>query len=142
MSRRSRKGKKKQSFNPIPIIIGIAAALLVVIAAVLLMNRNGSSSNITALDHNSYNKASKQHQGSKVKVTGSITTRQPLGDSHTLLQIDPDGESDGDKPVGVIVSDTVRDQHTQFNLDLNNSYIFVCKVDKQGFLRAEEIESK
>ena len=140
MSRRSKRGKAKQSLNPLPIIIGAVIALIAVVAILFVTSKGAPSA--PQLDHNSYNRASSQHQGSTVNVSGTILSSQPFQDSYTLLNIEPEGGSKDGKPLGVIVSDEVRDLHNKFNLDINNSYIFTCKANKKGFLLAQTIKSK
>jgi len=143
MSRRSRKSKNKQSSNAIPILIGIGIAVVAAVAIFLIMKvASSGGATATPLDHSSYNKASKNHQGNREEVTGTITARLPQSNNKTLLTVEPDELSPHDKPLGILVTQEVRDEFKEFNLDISNTYIFVCKIESDGFLYAEAIRSK
>lgn len=146
MSRRKRKAQSKNT-NLVPIFVGVGVAVLC--AAVVYIGMQlflPKSIDAPMLDIQSYTRNSKEHQGNAVKVIGTIKSRMTLLSGETLLEVTPETDvtqsSDSTKPLGLFVSEKIREKHQGLNLDVNDSYIFISKVSNHGHLVVEHMKTK
>ena len=145
MSRRARKGSRKQNLNPVPILIGMVVAL-VVVAGIIFIPRilsGPGGPEAPMLDYKSYNDGgSSNNSGNVNRVIGVIKERTTTESGITMLHIMPEDGDKDTKLLGLFISKEVRDQYQNINLDITNTYIFTVKTSSKGFLNVQAISSK
>jgi len=134
MARKSRK-KKSSSSNPIPMIIGsLCAIAILAIGYIVVTKDNGASSNVTALEAETYTTSPDSLRGSTFSVKADVVKRLHYQEGVTLVvQVNYDNE-----PIPIEIPASV----TGPNINANQEYTFIVKAKNDGWLVASSYTDK
>lgn len=142
MSRRAKKGKSRQQGNHTPILIGIAAAFAGFVLFIVFKSTVSGEKNHAVLPYAQYTDGgSKSLVGNTYQVLGTIKSSEE-NKGETVLGISYEGSTKESKLLVLWISPEVRQANSHFNLNLDSSYKFIVKVEKNGYLQVQSFMTK
>lgn len=143
MSRRSKRGKSKQSVNPMPIIIGAVGAIAAVAVVFLFMQGlPGGTKDAQTMSYAQYTDGGARSMvGNNYTVIGTVKDSEEVK-GQTVLTLAYEGSTKNSKLLVLFVAPEVRSAHSDINLNKESTYKFQVKVIKDGIIQVESISTK